>query len=176
MDYIYAFLIGGVICVIGQILFDTTKLTMPGSWCCLSLRSGSDRPGALRAPCKTGKKRRDGTTAGLRLQPGQGSHGWCKGRFHAGSCRRIKKYCRRIDCGSGIRIYRIYSFLTEIKTMISLVTISSSVEEIQPIGRFAAVVLTSVSIAVSIVARINRNDSSAVRIADAAVPDIGTRT
>jgi stage V sporulation protein AE len=29
MDYFYAFLIGGAICVVGQILLDTTKLTMP---------------------------------------------------------------------------------------------------------------------------------------------------
>ncbi|MDD4377690.1 MAG: stage V sporulation protein AE [Eubacteriales bacterium] len=29
MDYLYAFLVGGVICVIGQILMDTTKLTTP---------------------------------------------------------------------------------------------------------------------------------------------------
>ena len=29
MDYIYTFLIGGGICVIGQILMDTTKLTTP---------------------------------------------------------------------------------------------------------------------------------------------------
>lgn len=29
MDYLYAFLIGGGICVIGQILMDTTKLTTP---------------------------------------------------------------------------------------------------------------------------------------------------
>ncbi len=29
MDYVYTFLIGGVICVIGQILMDTTKLTTP---------------------------------------------------------------------------------------------------------------------------------------------------
>lgn len=29
MDYLYAFLIGGVICVIGQIMIDTTKLTTP---------------------------------------------------------------------------------------------------------------------------------------------------
>ncbi len=29
MDYFYAFLIGGIICVIGQILIDTTKLTTP---------------------------------------------------------------------------------------------------------------------------------------------------
>ena len=29
MDYLYAFLIGGGICVIGQILMDTTKLTAP---------------------------------------------------------------------------------------------------------------------------------------------------
>ncbi|MEG0829747.1 MAG: stage V sporulation protein AE [Anaerovoracaceae bacterium] len=29
MDYIYAFLIGGGICVIGQILMDVTKLTAP---------------------------------------------------------------------------------------------------------------------------------------------------
>lgn len=29
MDYLYAFLVGGIICVIGQILLDTTKLTMP---------------------------------------------------------------------------------------------------------------------------------------------------
>lgn len=29
MEYLYAFLIGGVLCVIGQILFDATKLTMP---------------------------------------------------------------------------------------------------------------------------------------------------
>lgn len=29
MDYLYAFLIGGAFCVIGQVLFDTTKLTMP---------------------------------------------------------------------------------------------------------------------------------------------------
>jgi len=29
MDYVYTFLIGGLICVIGQILLDTTKLTMP---------------------------------------------------------------------------------------------------------------------------------------------------
>ncbi|MBN7772754.1 stage V sporulation protein AE [Clostridium aminobutyricum] len=29
MDYVYCFLIGGVICVIGQILLDTTKLTAP---------------------------------------------------------------------------------------------------------------------------------------------------
>ncbi len=29
MDYIYTFLIGGAICVIGQILMDTTKLTTP---------------------------------------------------------------------------------------------------------------------------------------------------
>lgn len=29
MDYLYAFVIGGMICVIGQILMDTTKLTPP---------------------------------------------------------------------------------------------------------------------------------------------------
>ncbi len=29
MDYFYAFLIGGGLCVIGQILIDTTKLTTP---------------------------------------------------------------------------------------------------------------------------------------------------
>lgn len=29
MDYLYCFLIGGIICVIGQILLDTTKLTAP---------------------------------------------------------------------------------------------------------------------------------------------------
>lgn len=29
MDYLYAFLIGGALCVIGQILMDTTKLTTP---------------------------------------------------------------------------------------------------------------------------------------------------
>ncbi|HML38151.1 MAG TPA: stage V sporulation protein AE [Bacillota bacterium] len=29
MDYLYAFLIGGAICVVGQILMDTTKLTTP---------------------------------------------------------------------------------------------------------------------------------------------------
>lgn len=29
MDYLYAFVIGGIICVIGQILMDTTKLTPP---------------------------------------------------------------------------------------------------------------------------------------------------
>ena len=29
MDYLYAFLIGGGLCVIGQILIDTTKLTTP---------------------------------------------------------------------------------------------------------------------------------------------------
>lgn len=29
MDYFYAFLIGGIICVIGQILMDATKLTPP---------------------------------------------------------------------------------------------------------------------------------------------------
>lgn len=29
MDYVYAFLIGGAICVIGQILMDATKLTAP---------------------------------------------------------------------------------------------------------------------------------------------------
>ena len=29
MDYVWAFLIGGIICVIGQILMDATKLTAP---------------------------------------------------------------------------------------------------------------------------------------------------
>ena len=29
MDYVYAFLVGGAICVIGQILMDRTKLTTP---------------------------------------------------------------------------------------------------------------------------------------------------
>lgn len=29
MDYIYAFALGGTICVIGQLLMDTTKLTTP---------------------------------------------------------------------------------------------------------------------------------------------------
>ncbi|MFQ8602736.1 MAG: stage V sporulation protein AE [Anaerovoracaceae bacterium] len=29
MDYVFAFLIGGAICVIGQILMDATKLTAP---------------------------------------------------------------------------------------------------------------------------------------------------
>lgn len=29
MDYIYTFIIGGVICIIGQILMDVTKLTAP---------------------------------------------------------------------------------------------------------------------------------------------------
>ncbi|MBR5315449.1 MAG: stage V sporulation protein AE [Firmicutes bacterium] len=29
MDYVYAFVVGGGLCVIGQILLDTTKLTMP---------------------------------------------------------------------------------------------------------------------------------------------------
>lgn len=29
MDYLYTFIVGGVICVTGQILMDTTKLTAP---------------------------------------------------------------------------------------------------------------------------------------------------
>lgn len=29
MEYVYSFLIGGIICVIGQILIDATKLTTP---------------------------------------------------------------------------------------------------------------------------------------------------
>lgn len=29
MDYLYAFVVGGIICLIGQILLDTTKLTAP---------------------------------------------------------------------------------------------------------------------------------------------------
>ncbi|MBE6030758.1 MAG: stage V sporulation protein AE [Clostridiales bacterium] len=29
MEYLYAFIIGGIICAIGQILIDTTKLTTP---------------------------------------------------------------------------------------------------------------------------------------------------
>jgi stage V sporulation protein AE len=29
MEYLYAFLIGGALCVVGQLLFDATKLTMP---------------------------------------------------------------------------------------------------------------------------------------------------
>lgn len=29
MDYLYAFAVGGIICVIGQVLLDTTKLTAP---------------------------------------------------------------------------------------------------------------------------------------------------
>ena len=29
MEYLYAFLVGGVLCTIGQILMDTTKLTTP---------------------------------------------------------------------------------------------------------------------------------------------------
>lgn len=29
MEYLYAFAVGGIICVIGQILLDTTKLTAP---------------------------------------------------------------------------------------------------------------------------------------------------
>lgn len=29
MDYVWAFLIGGIICVIGQVLMDATKLTAP---------------------------------------------------------------------------------------------------------------------------------------------------
>ncbi|MDD3168508.1 MAG: stage V sporulation protein AE [Eubacteriales bacterium] len=29
MDYLYAFLVGGGICLVGQILMDTTKLTTP---------------------------------------------------------------------------------------------------------------------------------------------------
>lgn len=29
MEYVYSFLIGGIICVIGQILMDATKLTTP---------------------------------------------------------------------------------------------------------------------------------------------------
>lgn len=29
MEYLYCFLIGGIICIIGQILLDTTKLTAP---------------------------------------------------------------------------------------------------------------------------------------------------
>lgn len=29
MDYLYAFLIGGLFCAIGQVLLDTTKLTAP---------------------------------------------------------------------------------------------------------------------------------------------------
>ena len=29
MEYLYAFMTGGVICVIGQVLMDTTKLTTP---------------------------------------------------------------------------------------------------------------------------------------------------
>ncbi|WP_027398147.1 stage V sporulation protein AE [Anaerovorax odorimutans] len=29
MEYLYAFLIGGIICIIGQIIMDTTKLTAP---------------------------------------------------------------------------------------------------------------------------------------------------
>ena len=29
MDYVYTFLVGGMICAIGQVLLDATKLTMP---------------------------------------------------------------------------------------------------------------------------------------------------
>jgi hypothetical protein len=35
MNYVKAFVTGGLICVVGQIVIDLTKITRPDCWCCL---------------------------------------------------------------------------------------------------------------------------------------------
>ncbi len=154
MDYIYAFLIGGVICVIGQILFDTTKLTMPRILV-LFVVAGAVLTGlGLYEPLV--KLAKNGATVplpGFGYSLAKGAMDGAKEGFMPALAGGLKNTAAGLTAAVVFGYIVSIVFLTEIKTMISLVTISSSVEEIQPIGRFAAVVLTSVSIAVSIVAR-----------------------
>ena len=34
MNFVWAFLVGGLICVVGQLLIDLTKLPPRAFWCC----------------------------------------------------------------------------------------------------------------------------------------------
>lgn len=66
MDYILAFIVGGLICVIVQILMDNTKL-LPGRIMVLLVCSGADTWGrrCVRAICQMGRSRGDGSLAWL---------------------------------------------------------------------------------------------------------------
>ena len=55
MDYIWAFIVGGLICVIGQILMDMAKIAPLMSWCFCYYRCNIEWSGSLSTLLDFGK-------------------------------------------------------------------------------------------------------------------------
>ena len=83
MDYMLAFIVGGLICVIVQILMDNTKL-LPGRIMVLLVCSGAvlGAVGVYEPFCQMGRSRGDGSIAWLWKCPISRSK-------KSGRCRRI---------------------------------------------------------------------------------------
>ena len=77
MDYIKAFLIGGLICAAVQILLDRTKL-MPGRYGITRLyRRSAWIYWSIRTICKIFRSRRKRSTSGIRKCPVERCEGSC---------------------------------------------------------------------------------------------------
>ena len=83
MEYLNAFLCGGVLCAVGQVLIDRTRLT-PARILTGYVVAGVllQAVGSLSAPGELGRGRSHGAPDGLRLLPGQGR---AEGRGGAGA-------------------------------------------------------------------------------------------
>lgn len=106
MDYLITFLVGGGICVIGQILMDTTKLTAPRILVIFVVAGrGAAGSAAVRAS-RTGRPSgRRHAASRLWLRPCERSYGRCKRRIFRRNYRRSKSYRRRYRGSSQLWVY-----------------------------------------------------------------------
>ena len=108
MDYIKAFIIGGIICALTQILLDRTKL-MPGRIMVLLVCSGAvlGAIGIYQHSRILPELVRAYHCVGLGTSLERGPRGCRSGRIHRSVPRRIQSQCSRYKRSINIRISRI---------------------------------------------------------------------
>lgn len=111
MDYVWAFLIGGLFCVAGQILMDTTKLTAPRILVIFVLAGVVLQAFNLYEPIvELAGNGAMTPLPGFGYNLAKGADGGCKGWIPACDNRSDKSNRRRSGCGDYVRLYCFTDF------------------------------------------------------------------
>jgi|GEM_PF-2514989 len=117
MTYLYAFLIGGGICVIGQILMDATKLTAPRVLVILVTAGALLQAFHLYEPlvnlAQTGAR----AIAWIWIFSGKRCDGRCEGKSSGGRYRRDQGRCRRNHCSDRMGVFDRTCFQSQVGSM-----------------------------------------------------------
>ncbi len=117
MTYLYAFLIGGGICVIGQILMDATKLTAPRVLVILVTAGALLQAFHLYEPLVNLAQQRTGAIARIWIFSGKRCDGRCEGKSSGGRYRRDQGRCRWNHCSDRMGYLIALVFKSQVGSM-----------------------------------------------------------